>query len=95
MVQVNKAFTDAAKANATACAIIFNPRTLLYIMTDTERILFLREELERHNRNYYILNAPEISDREFDALMAELIALEKAHPEMADPTRPPCAWAAT
>lgn len=88
MVQANKAFTDAAKVNATACAIIFNPRTLLYIMTDTERILFLREELERHNRNYYILNAPEISDREFDALMAELIALEKAHPEMADPNSP-------
>ena len=35
MVQANKAFTDAAKAYATACAIIFNPRTLLYIMTDT------------------------------------------------------------
>ena len=36
---------------------------------DTERILFLRKELNRHNYNYYVLNAPEISDRQFDDMM--------------------------
>ena len=44
-------------------------------MEETERILFLRRELHRHNHNYYVLNAPEISDREFDAMLAELAEL--------------------
>jgi len=46
-----------------------------------ERIKALRAEINRHNRLYYVEAAPEISDREFDRLMDELIALEKAHPE--------------
>lgn len=57
-------------------------------MTDSERILELREMLHRHNVNYYINNAPEISDREFDDLMHELCRLEAAHPEMYDPNSP-------
>ena len=57
-------------------------------MEETERILFLRRELHRHNHNYYVLNAPEISDREFDAMLAELAELEARHPEMADPNSP-------
>lgn len=44
--------------------------------------------LEYHNYKYYIENAPEISDREFDLLMHELETLEKAHPEMFDPNSP-------
>lgn len=48
----------------------------------------LREALNRHNHNYYILNSPEISDKEFDLMMAELQALEQAHPELADPLSP-------
>lgn len=55
---------------------------------DLERIKWLRDELHRHNHNYYILNSPEISDREFDMLMHELEALEAAHPEAADPNSP-------
>ena len=42
----------------------------------------LRQQLERHNRLYYVENAPEISDREFDGLMQELLDLEAAHPEL-------------
>ena len=42
-----------------------------------ERIESLRRDLERHNYNYYVLSAPEISDREFDRMMKELEALEK------------------
>lgn len=57
-------------------------------MNDTERILYLRTELEKHNHKYYVQNAPEISDRDFDVLMKELIDLEKKHPELYDPNSP-------
>ncbi|WP_072544823.1 NAD-dependent DNA ligase LigA [Mediterranea massiliensis] len=57
-------------------------------MTPKERIDWLRAELHRHNYNYYVLNAPEISDKEFDDLMRELQDLEKAHPEYADENSP-------
>ena len=53
-----------------------------------QRILDLRSELNRHNHNYYVLNAPEISDRDFDMLMKELEALETEHPDMDDPLSP-------
>ncbi len=53
-----------------------------------ERIEELRSELHRHNHNYYVLNAPEISDRDFDMMLKELEALEKEHPELADPNSP-------
>ncbi|MCH5213829.1 MAG: NAD-dependent DNA ligase LigA [Muribaculaceae bacterium] len=53
-----------------------------------DRIIELRNELNRHNHNYYVLNSPEISDQEFDKLMKELEALEAEHPEYADPLSP-------
>ena len=40
----------------------------------------LREQIETHNRNYYVLDQPTISDAEYDALYRELVALEEAHP---------------
>ena len=52
------------------------------------RIEELREQLNRHNYKYYVENAPEISDFEFDALMHELLRLEREHPEYADPNSP-------
>jgi DNA ligase (NAD+) len=57
-------------------------------MTVEERIDWLRSELHRHNYNYYILNTPEISDKEFDDLMRELQDLEEAHPELKDDNSP-------
>ncbi|MCR5574288.1 MAG: NAD-dependent DNA ligase LigA [Bacteroidaceae bacterium] len=57
-------------------------------MTEQEQILALREELHRHNYNYYVLNSPEISDKEFDDKMRLLQDLEKLHPEMQDPNSP-------
>ena len=57
-------------------------------MTEQEQILALREELHKHNYNYYVLNAPEISDKEFDDKMRMLQDLEKLHPEMEDPNSP-------
>ncbi len=57
-------------------------------MDAKERIDRLREELNRHNHNYYVLNSPEISDRDFDMMMKELEGLEKEHPEFADELSP-------
>jgi DNA ligase (NAD+) len=48
----------------------------------------LREELERHNRLYYVEDAPEITDAEYDRLFAELQRLEQEHPELARPDSP-------
>lgn len=57
-------------------------------MTEVERINQLRGELHAHNYNYYVLNAPVISDREFDLLLRELQDLEAKHPECYDATSP-------
>lgn len=57
-------------------------------MSQEERILELREQLHRHNHNYYVLNAPEIGDMEFDMLMRELQELEAANPHMHDDNSP-------
>lgn len=58
------------------------------IKSPEDRIKELREVIDRHNYNYYVLSAPQISDFEFDALMKELQGLEAAHPEFADPYSP-------
>ena len=57
-------------------------------MVAKDKIKALREALEQHNYNYYVLSAPTISDREFDEMMKELQTLEEAHPEYADPHSP-------
>ena len=53
-----------------------------------EKIEELRRQLEYHNFRYYVENAPEISDFEFDTMMRELQDLERAHPELSDPNSP-------
>ena len=53
-----------------------------------ERVEELRRQLEYHNFRYYVENAPEISDFEFDTMMRELQDLERAHPELSDPNSP-------
>ena len=57
-------------------------------MNDKERILALRKQLNEHNYKYYVLNEPDITDFEFDALMRQLQQLEALHPELADPNSP-------
>ncbi len=52
------------------------------------RIRFLRGEIERHNRLYYIEARPEIADRDYDALYKELDELERRHPELMEPDSP-------
>ena len=53
-----------------------------------DRIDLLREEIRHHEYLYYTLDAPEIDDLEFDALMRELKALEKEHPDRITPDSP-------
>lgn len=57
-------------------------------MEISERIVHLRERLEYYSRKYYIDDAPEISDAEYDRLFYELVALEAEHPEFYDPSSP-------
>lgn len=52
------------------------------------RIEELVKELERHNYNYYVKNAPEITDFQYDLLMIELQGLEKMFPQFASQTSP-------
>ncbi len=53
-----------------------------------EEIERLRREIERHNYLYYVKNAPEISDEEYDALFARLLELERRYPQFDDPNSP-------
>lgn len=57
-------------------------------MTAEREIAELREELERHNHNYYVLDEPTISDFEYDAMLRRLEILEAEHPEFASPNSP-------
>ncbi len=57
-------------------------------MTPEQKIQALRERIEHHERAYYVLDAPEITDAEYDALLRELQALEQAHPEFVTPDSP-------
>lgn len=52
------------------------------------RIEELRRQIRYHNYRYYVLDAPVISDAEYDRLMQELVALEKSHPELITPDSP-------
>lgn len=67
---------------------IFAKKLPYLYMTEIERIDQLREELHRHNYNYYVLNTPEITDWKFDKLMRELQDLEEKHPEHKDDNSP-------
>ena len=53
-----------------------------------ERARELRAEIEKHNHQYYVLDAPLISDADYDHLFRELQALEAAHPELLTPDSP-------
>ena len=54
----------------------------------TERIEELRERLNYHNYRYYVLDSPEVSDAQYDALIRELRAIEAEHPELVTPDSP-------
>jgi DNA ligase (NAD+) len=54
----------------------------------TQRIADLRQQINYHNNRYHVLDSPEISDAEYDALVQELKKLEEAHPELITPDSP-------
>jgi DNA ligase (NAD+) len=57
-------------------------------MDTASRVAELRQLVEHHTERYYLLDDPEISDAEFDALVRELRSLEEAHPELRTPDSP-------
>ncbi len=57
-------------------------------LSATDRIAFLRAEIDKHNEHYYVLDAPVISDAAFDQLFRELQNLETQYPELAAPDSP-------
>src|SRR5689334_6673557 len=57
-------------------------------MTAAQKIQALREKLRHHEYLYYVMDAPEITDAEFDTLMRDLKALEAQHPELVTPDSP-------
>ena len=57
-------------------------------MDAQKEILKLRREIEHHNKLYYVMDAPVISDYEYDMLMNQLKALEAEHPELVTPDSP-------
>ncbi len=75
----------ASQSSAKGSGRAFQPAA---VSDPAERIAQLRREIERHNYLYYVEARPEISDREFDRLMAELIELERQHPELVTPDSP-------
>ena len=54
----------------------------------TQRIADLRQQINYHNNRYHVLDSPEISDAEYDALVQELKKIEEAHPELITPDSP-------
>src|SRR6185295_5687413 len=56
--------------------------------SSSERVAELRRQIRHHEEKYYVDDAPEITDAEFDGLMRELKALEDGHPELSDPASP-------
>ena len=52
------------------------------------RVDALREQIRYHNERYHVLDAPEISDADYDALVLELRALEEEFPELVTPDSP-------
>ena len=58
---------------------------LQQLAADAEK---LREQINHHNYRYYVLDDPEVTDAEYDALMRRLEALEREHPELSTPDSP-------
>jgi len=58
------------------------------VSAHADRIAELRKQIRYHEERYYVLDAPEISDADFDALVRDLTALEAAHPELVTPDSP-------
>ena len=72
----------------TSTACFDPPRERLSNRSPADRAAELRRQLEHHNRRYYVLDDPEVSDAEYDALLNELRELEAEHPDLLTPDSP-------
>src|SRR5689334_10711707 len=82
---------DATSSVAEIAETPTNPQPIPNNTTEdqaNQRILDLRHQLEYHNYRYYILDDPEVTDAEYDALFRELKALETQFPELITPESP-------
>ena len=61
-------------------------------MTVEQEVEGLREELRGHEHLYYVMDAPVLTDAQYDGLMNRLKVLEEAHPELVTRTRRPSGW---
>lgn len=80
-------FCASFSSKFNAKGLILRHSSILF-MNIKEEIEELRAALHRHNHNYYVLNSPEISDKEFDDMMHRLQNLERLHPEFYDESSP-------
>jgi DNA ligase (NAD+) len=79
-----------AHAGVRPAAVCYDRRTTMEPAKQDirARVEELRAAIEHHNRRYYVLDSPEISDAAYDRLLRELERLEQAHPELASPDSP-------
>src|SRR6266545_3226512 len=66
----------------------YNSRCMTTHVSTAEQAETLREQIRHHENLYFVLDQPAISDAEFDRLMNELKAIERAHPELVTPDSP-------
>ncbi|RPJ69492.1 MAG: NAD-dependent DNA ligase LigA, partial [Acidobacteria bacterium] len=71
-----------------AAGLRVGPGPLTTAVTPAERLADLRARIRHHEERYYVLDDPEISDAEFDALLKELEGLEREHPDLVSPDSP-------
>ena len=76
------------KAAVTAGSSATDAKEATDATDPVRRVEELRSEIRRHERLYYVNNRPELTDAEFDRMMAELSELERMHPELAAPDSP-------
>ena len=76
------------EAHCSGSPAVSGMTEIMQIEDVQKRIEELRRLIEHHNYRYYVLDDPEVSDAEYDALFRELRALEDAHPELASPDSP-------
>ncbi len=88
MTKPNSLFPDLFGDQHTTAADAAPKEEKQAVSNIQKKIEEMRAALHQHNYNYYVLNEPVLSDQEFDAQLAELAELEKAHPEYNDPTSP-------
>ena len=75
-------------SHASALAPMNAARTKADNSAHAARVAALRREIAAHDQRYYVLDAPSVSDAEYDTLYRELVALESAHPELVTPDSP-------